>query len=128
MDTVMKAAGVGILAVLLASVLKKESPALALLVCVGAACAVLPAVLREIGQVVGAVNGMADAAGVSAAVTAAVWKTTAISAVTRFASAVCADGGQASAAAAVELAGCAAAVCAALPLMETVLEMVGVLL
>ena len=128
MDTVMKAAGVGVLAVILASVLKKESPAIALLVCVGAACAVLPAVLRELGLVVETVNAMAEAAGVSSAVMAAIWKTAAISAVTRFASAVCADGGQASAATAVELCGCAAAVCAALPLMETVLEMVGVLL
>lgn len=128
MDMLVRAAGIVILAVILCAVLKKENPAMAVLLCLGAVCAVTAAAAEQISAVVTAAEEMAENAGISSAVSSAIWKTVAISVVTKLASSVCADGGQASAAAVIELAGCGAAVAAALPLMETVLDMVGVLL
>ena len=128
MDILARAAGVGLMAAVLGAVLKKENPALALLLCGGAVCVILVSVLNQASAVIAAAGVIGEAAGISSAVSSAIWKTVAISVVTRLACGVCTDGGQASAAAAVELAGCTAGVLAAIPLMETVLEMVGVLL
>ena len=128
MDMLVRSAGILFLAVILCGVLKKEAPAVAICVCVGSVCVVVTAALQQVSTVVTAMEEIAESAGISSAVSSAIWKTVAISVVTKLASSICTDGGQAAAAAAIELAGCGAAVAAALPLMETVLEMVGVLL
>lgn len=128
MDTLIRAAGLGLLAVLLGAVLKKENPAMAFLAAAGTVCVILAWAAEPLRGVVEAAEHLAEAAGISSAVIAALWKTTAIGLVTRVASAVCIDGGQTAAAAAVEMTGSAAALWAALPLMETVVETVGVLL
>ena len=60
MDMLVRAAGIVILAVILCAVLKKENPAMAVLLCLGAVCAVLAAAAEQISAVVTAAEEMAE--------------------------------------------------------------------
>ncbi len=127
MEMAVRAAALGLLAVLLYGVLKKESPGFAMVLAMGTAGVILSLSWEALAAILETMQRIASHAGVNAAVSGAMWKTVGIAMVTKLAASLCSDGGQASAAAAVEMAGSAAAVYAALPLLETVLEMLEVL-
>ena len=93
--------GAALAAAVLALVLKKDSPALALMVAVAGVLVLMTGLIEPTGQLI---------RGIAAAV--------------RIAGAVCQDAGQAALAAQLELAGTAAAIVVCLPLLTEVLELV----
>jgi len=125
METLLKAAAVCIPAAVFAAAMKKDSPAMALLLAAAAACVTLYLALGAVTETAAFLGELADTAGISSAALSAVMKTVGIAVVSRLAADVCRDAGMSAAASAAELAGTAAALFAALPLMRTALSMIG---
>ena len=117
-------AGLGVAAALCAVVVKQRSPELAVLVALAACVALLGKTLPLLETVRDRMEDLEELAGVSPAVLLPVLKTVGLSIVTRLASSLCRDAGEGSIAAFVELAGSAAAVVVALPLLDMVLRLV----
>ena len=84
--------------------------------------------IPDLREAVEALRSLELRADLAAPVRDAVWKCVAIAIVARLAAGFCADAGQSAAAAGIELLGAAAALCAALPLLETVIAMMEALL
>ncbi len=128
MDTIAKTAAVCVSAALLAVVIKKDSPAMALLLTLGAACFAAYFAVTALKDVTAAAAELATGAGMDGPVLSAVLKTAGIGITAAFASDVCEEAGMKAASSAVDLAGGAAAVAAAFPLVKTVVTMLGDLL
>ncbi|MGM9521648.1 MAG: SpoIIIAC/SpoIIIAD family protein [Oscillospiraceae bacterium] len=124
METLLKAAAVLIPAAVFASAIKKDSPALALLLAIAAGCVTLFAALDAVEEVTAFLEDVADTAGMSPTVLSAVMKTVGVALLTRLASDVCRDAGMNSAASSAELAGAAAALYVSIPVMRTVFQMI----
>jgi len=117
-------AGLGVAAALCAVVVKQRSPELAVLVALAACAALVGKTLPLMETVRDRMEDLAETAGVSGAVLAPVGKTVGLAIVTRLSASLCRDAGEGSVAAFVELAGSAAAVVTALPLLDMVLKLV----
>ncbi len=128
MEALWKAAALGAAASALAVLIKKDNPAAALLLGVGAACVILVPALGLLRSVTGFFDRLTDASGMPPAALAAVLKTVGIAILTRFAADISRESGLAALASATELAGSAAALFVALPLMQTVFQMIEELL
>ena len=115
-----------ILAVVLCAVVVRKSAAeLAAAIALAAGAILLGSVLSALEGVRAFMDELADLAGLSPALLAPVLKTVGISILTRFAAALCRDAGEGGIAAFVETAGAASALLVSLPLLRTVLDMVG---
>lgn len=110
--------GAGVAAALCAVVVKQRSPELALLLALAACLVLLKGTLPYFETVRDRMEALAGEAGVDPALLAPVGKTVGLAVVTRLAASLCRDAGEESVAALVELAGSAAAVAAALPLLD----------
>ncbi len=128
MDLLIKTAAVCVPAALIAGLLKKDSPAMALLIALAAGCLVISTCAGALGELVAFVTEVAETAGVSNAVLAVLLKTVGIAVISRLAADLCRDAGLSTAGSAAELAGAAAALYAALPLMRGVFRMMRELL
>jgi len=128
METAIRVCILGAVCALLSAALRKESPALALTIGLGGCAAAMLLLTEPLGEAVDTAKELADRGEISPAVVGAMWKTTAIALVTKLTSAFCKDAGNAAAGTVVDAAGCACALCAALPLLHTVLDMVEELL
>ncbi len=117
-------AGLGAAAALCALVVKQRSPELAVLVSLAACAVLLTRTLPLFETVRERMEALADQAGLAPAVLAPVGKTVGLAVVTKLAASLCRDAGEGSVAAFVELAGSAAAVVVALPLLDMVLKLV----
>ena len=119
---------IAITAALCAVVLRQKTPdigtALALVACVLLLFCTIPA-FQEIRQ---ALEEMADTAGISEVILVPVIKTVGIAIVTKLAAEVCRDAKENGIASFVELAGAAAAILLAIPLLNMVLQLIGGLL
>ena len=124
MQILVKTAAAAVVGAVLCLVVKKHSPEHALLLTVAIAAAVVAGALDVVREVSDFIEQMGKSAGMSADAVTVVLKTVAIAILTRLCSGVCKDAGQASAEAAVELAGSVCAVYVALPLMRSMLTMV----
>ncbi len=124
MDVLLKASAVAVIGAVLGLVLKKNTPEISLLLAMGVSCAVLSLAVSLLGDVLDFITSLTDLTEMSSASISAVMKAVGIGIVTRLASDVCKDSGQSAAASSVELTGTVAALFVALPLMETVLEMI----
>ncbi len=124
----MKLAAVAVTAALCALTLRKEVPALAAVLALGAGVLLLGQAMAAVAEVRGFTDALARTAGLTPQVWAPVWKTVGIGVVTRLASSVCRDAGEGGVAAFLETAGTALALFAALPLVETVFDTLGGLL
>ena len=124
----MRLSALAIVGALCAVMVKQKTPdiamALALCSCGLLAAATLPAVM-EIWRLL---EELSRAAQVSPEILTPVLKTVGIAIVTKLSSALCQDAGEAGIAGFVDLAGAAAAILVALPLLRLVLEMIGGLL
>ena len=120
----MKAAAVSVVGAVMAVVLKKNSPEMAVLLTISLGCLVLYLAADIFSTVVHFMEELTDTAGLSSASLAVVMKTVGIAVLTKIASGICSDAGQGSVASALELLGSAAALYIALPLMETVFHMI----
>lgn len=128
MDVLLKASAVAVIGAVLGLVLKKNSPEISLLLAVAVSCAVLGLAAVLLEDVLGFINTLTKLTEIPSASISAVMKAVGIGIVSRFASDVCKDSGQSAAASSVELAGTVSALFVAMPLMETVLEMIKSLL
>ena len=120
----MKIAAVCVPAVLFAGVLKRDSPAMAMLIALAAACVVLASALGAVGELFGFIEEVADAAGVSGTAMTALMKSLGLAVAARLTADLCRDSGMGAAGSCAELAGAAAALWAALPVMRGVFETV----
>lgn len=120
----MSLVGAALAAAVLALVLKKDSPALALLIALAGVLVLLYGMLEPTGQLVRAAKSLLSALDDAQTIYVPVLKAVGIAAAVRIAGAVCQDAGQAALAAQLELAGTAAAIVVCLPLLTQVLELV----
>ncbi len=128
METLFKTAAVCAVAAVLAAAVRRENPAMAVLLGVAAGCAALLPALGLLREAAAFWDELADTSGIPAASLGVVLKTLGISILTRFASDLCKETGAVSAASAVEFTGSCAALAVALPLMRTAFRMLEELL
>ena len=128
MEAMAKLAAVGVTAVVLSAVLRKNTPELALLLALAAGLWMLALTARGLGAVVELMNELAEQAGLSEVLLEPVVKTVALSILTRLTVEICRSAGEGGVAAFVETAGAVLALLAALPLIRAVAQMMGELL
>ena len=122
MSGIVKVAAAAVTAALCAVVVRKQSPEIALALGVGACALVVLYCSGALTAVVELADKLAQTGGLSAQVVEPVMKTAGIAIVTRLAADFCKDAKEGGLATAVELAGTALALAAALPLMTAVLD------
>ena len=123
-----KLAAVGVTAVVLSAVLKKNTPELALLLALAAGLWMLALAAEGLGAAVALMEELADQAGLSEALLEPVVKTVALSILTKLTVEICRSAGEGGVAAFVETAGASLALLAALPLVRAVAQTMGELL
>ena len=128
METMAKRAAVGVTAVVLSAVLKKNTPELALLLALAAGLWMLAQAAAGLGAAVAQMRELAGQAGVSEVLLEPVLKTVALSILTKLTAEICRSAGEGGVAAFVETAGAALALLAALPLVRAVAQLMGELL
>ena len=128
MEAMAKLAAVGVTAVVLSAVLRKNTPELALLLALAAGLWMLALAAEGLGAAVALMEELADQAGLSEALLEPVVKTVALSILTKLTVEICRSAGEGGVAAFVETAGTALALLAALPLVRAVAQLMGELL
>ncbi|MBD5083934.1 MAG: stage III sporulation protein AD [Clostridiales bacterium] len=122
MSDIIKVAAAAVAAALCAVVVRRQSPEIALALGVGACALIVLYCSGALTAVVELVDKLAETGNLSAQVVEPVMKTTGIAIVTRLAADFCKGAQEGGLASAVELAGTALALAAALPLMSAVLD------
>ena len=120
MPDILRLAAIAVTAALCAAVVRKGAAELGLVLAVTAGAVLLSTSLDALSSVRALMDLLSDTAGLSPPVV----KTSGIAILTRLAAELCRDAGESGIAAFVETAGAACALCAAVPLLETVLTMV----
>lgn len=128
MDILIRAIVLGLVASILALVLKRGSGEIGLLLAISASALILTLGIGLIGEVIAFGRSLGEAAGIAPGLISPVMKTTAIGLLTKVASDICKDAGQSAIAGTVELMGTISALYIALPLMQSVFSMIGRLL
>lgn len=128
MEGMAKLAAVGVTAVVLSAVLKKNTPELALLLALAAGLWMLSLAAGGLGAAVELMRELARQAGLSEVLLEPVVKTVALSILTRLTAEICRSAGEGGVAAFVETAGTALALLAALPLVRAVAQLMEELL
>ena len=128
MEAMAKLTAVGVTAVVLSAVLKKNTPELALLLVLAAGLWMLSLVASGLGAIVALMEELAQQAGLSEALLEPVVKTVALSILTKLTVELCRSAGEGGVAAFVETAGSALSLMAALPLVRAVAQIMGELL
>ena len=124
MPDMLRLAAIAVTAALCAAVVRKGAAELGLVLAMVAGAILLSASLDALSAVRDLMDLLSDTAGLSPAVVAPAVKTTGVAILTRLAAELCRGAEESGIAAFVETAGAACALCAALPLLETVLTMV----
>ena len=125
MSLLIKAAALALAGALMAMVLKKDVPELALALGIAVTLAAAGLAAGLISQLEEVATMAREQTGLSPAVVTPVLKCVGIGVITRLAADLCRDAGQSAPASAVELAGAACALGAALPLVRALLDMAG---
>ena|GEM_PF-204671 len=125
MDILIKSAVIGVVGAILALTVKKPSPETALVLTIAASALVVGFALEFIAGIQGIVDLATANTGLSPAVISPMLKCAGIGIITRLASDICSDAGAGGIASSVELAGAGAALYVALPLLQTLLQMIG---
>lgn len=128
MESITKIAAIAVIAALCAVAVKKQVPELGMLLALAAGAMILTYSLSAIKEAKELMEKLADTAGLSSAVLMPVIKTVGISITTKIAAEICKDAKEGGIAALVETAGAAGAILVCLPLMQSVLSMVGEIL
>ncbi|MBD5098248.1 MAG: stage III sporulation protein AD [Clostridiales bacterium] len=122
MSDIIKVAAAAVAAALCAVVVRRQSPEIALALGVGACALIVLYCSGALTAVMELADKLAQIGNLSAQVVEPVIKTAGIAIVTRLAADFCKDAQEGGLASAVELAGTALALAAALPLMSAVLD------
>lgn len=128
MESITKIAAIAVMAALCAVVVKKQVPELGLLLGLAAGALILTYSLSALKEARELMEDLASTAGLSPAVLAPVIKTVGISIITKIAAEICKDAKESGIASFVETAGAAGAILVCLPLMQSVLSMIGEML
>ena len=123
MDTAAKVAAVCLMGTLLAALLKKTSPDMALLLALAVCAAVLAALCRGLEEVMAFLRQLLAWGGLSAELFVPLLKTVGIALVSRTGGALCRDAGEGAMAGLVEMAGAFAAILVSLPLFRAAWQM-----
>lgn len=125
MELIFKSAAVALLAAVTGLLIKRSNPELTMLI---GACAVAMIAITAVGfasEIKTLVKTVKTIVGTSDKLIAPVLKCVAIATVTKLSSELCRDAGQCASAAAVELAGTVCAMSVAMPLIISMLRMIG---
>lgn len=125
MDFAVKAAVVGAVSATAALLIKKSNPELAFLLAAAVIACIAAAAVRLLTEVAGVIGAAESFSGMSAAVFSPVVKCVGIGITAKISADLCRDAAQSGIASAVELVGSVAAVYAALPLISTLMKMIG---
>ncbi|MCI8304627.1 MAG: stage III sporulation protein AD [Lawsonibacter sp.] len=128
MEAMARLAAVGVTAVTLSAVLKRNTPELALLLALTAGIWMMALAAEGLGAVVAMMEELAEQAGLSEVLLEPVVKTVALSILTRLTAEICRSAGEGGVAAFVETAGTVLALLGALPLVRAVALLMGELL
>ncbi len=125
---IVRIAAVGIAAAVLGTVLRKNTPELALLLSLAAGVWIMAAAAEGLGAALALMKELAALAGLSEVLLEPVVKVLALSVVTRLTVEICRSVGESGVAAFVETAGTVLALAAALPLIRAVVSLMSELL
>lgn len=125
MELVFKAAAVALVSAAVGLLVKRTNPEITLVIGACAAAMIALAAISFAGELKGFIKTVKTIAGTSDVLIAPVLKCVAIAVVTKLTSELCRDSSQAASAAAVELAGTMCAMSVAMPLIISVLRMIG---
>ena len=119
----MQGPGLWVVGALLALVLKKGSPELALLLALAAVAAVLLFLMGALGELMEFLREIGAASGLSEDLFIPLYKTVGIALVVKAGGSLCRDAGESALASAVETAGTVCALLVSLPLLRAVLAL-----
>lgn len=128
MDLIVKVTAACLLGALLAALLKKSNPELALLLAVAACVIVLAVVIKGLDEIFAFLDEIMTWGGLSADIFSPLWKTVGIALVTRVGTELCKDAGENAMASLVEMTGAFGAVLVAIPLFQAAWEMLRALI
>lgn len=128
MELLIKAAAIGAVSALVGLAIKKSNPEISLLLAMAASAAVLTLALTMLSELRETLRMVMDFTSLQQTLVLPVLKCVAVGIVARLSADLCKDAGQSGLASAVELCGAAAALCISLPLVNTLLQMLGGLL
>ena len=128
MDIVIRIAIAGVVGSVLSLMLGRGAPEIGLLLAILASLLIVVLGMQIMSTILDFARVLQHAAALSPALLIPVFQTLGIGLLTKLSSDVCRDAGQGAIAGAVELSGTIAAIYIALPLMQTVFEMIGRLL
>lgn len=123
METAAQVTALCVVGAILALVLKKGTPELALLLTLGAAAAALAALAGAVEELMAFLEELAERSGVGGELFVPLYKTVGISLVVKVGSGLCRDAGESALGSVVETAGAVCALLAALPLLRAVLSL-----
>lgn len=123
MDTAIRIAAVCLIGALLASLLKKTSPHMALLLALAVCAAVLFALVRGLEEILSLLRELLEWGGLSVELFVPLLKTVAIAIVSRTGGALCRDAGEGAMAGLVEMVGAFSAIAVSLPLFRAAWQM-----
>ncbi|MBQ4381164.1 MAG: hypothetical protein II794_00335 [Oscillospiraceae bacterium] len=124
MEAVLKGAALAVLGAVLALSIKKESPAISLLLAAACAVLLLTLALPPLTEGVNTMLELSREAGISYTALGAVLKSLGIAVVTRLGADTLKEAGLLAASSALELLGACAALAVSLPLIDAVLELI----
>ena len=123
MEQVLQAAGICVAGAVLALTLRRGSPETALLLGIAAAVVVTLDLLDTLGEVLNFLKELGQRSGLPRELFVPLYKTAGIALVVRLGGGLCRDAGESALSAVVESAGAVCALATALPLLQTVLDL-----
>lgn len=120
----MQIAGIGLIAALLAALLRHQAPQIALLVSLFAGTAIFLLIIQKVAAVVGAVEQLARAAHIDWMFVQTIFKIVGIAYIAEFGAQIVRDAGESALAGKIELAGKVLIMVLAVPILTTVVETV----
>lgn len=124
METLVRVVGLCLITAVTASLLRRDSPEIALLLSVAAALVGGALLLSAALDLAALGDELAELTGLSAALFIPLWKVTAIALIARVGAAFCADAGQNALARLMEAAGTFCALACAVPLLKAVVDLI----
>jgi len=124
MAFIVKVIAVAVVGTFLCIIVGKYQPELALALAIVTGVTLLVYAMGVFSGVIDLIKEIAEKAGISSAILGPLLKTTAIAIMTRLTSDICQDAGRGAIATAVDMAGTAAALYVAMPLLRTVFQMI----
>lgn len=125
MELMTQAAGICVIAALLGLVLRRGSPEASLLLALAAVSAILLALGKPLGELLAFLDELTEQAGVSPTLFRPLYKIVGIALVVKIGEGLCRDAGESALASVLELTGTVCALLAALPLLRSVLNLIG---